>query len=38
MGLILLYVSFKLNKIDKYENKPIKEMNSYDENMLEEMR
>jgi hypothetical protein len=38
VGLILLYVSFKLNKIDKYENKPIKEMNSYDENMLEEMR
>ena len=38
VGLILLYVSFKLNKIDKYENLPEYEMNTYDEEMLEEMR
>jgi hypothetical protein len=38
VGLILLYVSFKLNKIDKYENLPEYEMNTYDEEMLEELR
>jgi hypothetical protein len=38
VGLILLYVSFKLNKIDKYENLPEYDMNTYDEEMLEELR
>jgi len=34
VGLILMYVSFKLNKKDK----PEYEMNTYDEEMLEDMR
>ena len=38
VGLILLYVSFKLNKVDKYEDIPEYEMNTYDEEMLEELR
>jgi len=40
VGLILLYVSFKLNNetINKYEDKPEYEMNTYDEEMLEGMR
>jgi hypothetical protein len=40
VGLILLIVSFKLNnkKIDKYENKPVKDMYYYDEEMLEGLR
>jgi len=38
LGLILLYVSFKLNKIDKYEDKPEYEMNTYDEELLDNMR
>ena len=37
VGLILLYVSFKLNnKTEKDEN--VYEMNTYDEEMLESMR
>ena len=38
VGLILLYVSFKLNNVDKYEDRPEYEMNTYDEEMLEDMR
>jgi hypothetical protein len=40
VGLILLYVSFKLNNetINEYENKPEYEMNTYDEELLENMR
>ena len=38
VGLILLYVSFKLNKVDNYEDRPEYEMNTYDEEMLEELR
>jgi hypothetical protein len=38
VGLILLYVSFKLNKVDEYEDRPEYEMNTYDEEMLEELR
>jgi len=38
LGLILLYVSFKLNKIDKYEDRPEYEMDSYDEELLENLR
>ena len=34
VGLILMYVSFKLNKKDR----PEYEMNTYDEEMLEDMR
>ncbi len=40
VGLILLYVSFKLNNetINEYEDKPEYEMNTYDEELLENMR
>jgi len=38
VGLILLYVSFKLNKTDEYEDRPEYEMNTYDEELLENMR
>jgi len=40
VGLILLYVSFKLNNetINEYEGRPEYEMNTYDEEMLEGMR
>ena len=40
LGLILMYVSFKLNNetINEYENKPEYEMNTYDEELLENMR
>ena len=40
VGLILLYVSFKLNNetINEYEDRPEYEMNTYDEEMLEGMR
>ena len=38
LGLILMYVSFKLNKIDKYEDRPEYEMDSYDEELLENLR
>jgi len=41
VGLILLYVSFKLNNeepINQYEDKPEYEMNTYDEEMLENLR
>lgn len=38
VGLILLYVSFKLNKTNKYEDRPEYKMNTYDEEMLEDMR
>jgi hypothetical protein len=38
VGLILLYVSFKLNNTNKYEDRPEYEMNTYDEEMLEDMR
>ena len=38
VGLIVLYISFKLNKKDKYEDRPEYEMNTYDEEMLEGMR
>jgi heme/copper-type cytochrome/quinol oxidase subunit 2 len=35
VGIILMYVSFKLNKKDK---EPEYKMNTYDEEMLEDMR
>ena len=38
VGLILMYVSFKLNNTNKYEDRPEYEMNTYDEEMLEDMR
>ena len=38
VGLILLYVSFKLNNTNKYEDRPEYEINTYDEEMLEDMR
>ena len=38
VGIILMYVSFKLNNTNKYEDRPEYEMNTYDEEMLEDMR